>query len=45
MTPAKAYVYYDGKLVLTVIGYHDETPEQLRERAKGALFITVEPAK
>lgn len=43
--PATAYVYYDGKRVLDVVGYRGETPEALLARTKGAIFVTVEPAR
>jgi hypothetical protein len=42
---AKAYVYYDGKQILEVVGMQSETTEGLLARAKGAIFVTVEPAK
>jgi hypothetical protein len=40
--PATARIYYDNKLVLTVVGYHDETTEQLLVRARNGIFVTVE---
>ena len=38
----KAYIYYEGKLILAVVGIKSETPEMLLQRVKGAVYITVD---
>jgi hypothetical protein len=42
---AKAYIYVDGKLTLTVFGYQSESEIDLWKRVKGSIMVVVPPDK
>jgi hypothetical protein len=45
MNPNKAEIYYDGKLIHTVIGYAYETEQELWYRVRNLVLVVVPPAK